>query len=254
MSETVGARRRLVGKWLGKRRYEPVHELQLALHQARTSGSITDTVLLLEHEPVITLGRAAKREHLLVTSAYLAAQGVDLAESGRGGDVTLHAPGQLVCYPIVDLSPDRRDVRRYVRGLTGVMQSLVAPLGIATGTIDGLVGVWVDRANPSCFDRISDAAEFAKIGAIGVRISRWVTMHGFALNVTTELGLFGLIVPCGIRQYGVTSVQELTGQRPQLRDLAQNTLTLLGRELDADTEGIEDCSETDLRALFPRTA
>src|SRR5208282_4304626 len=178
------------------------------------------TLLLLEHDPVVTLGRGAHAENVLISREQLTQQGVDLEETGRGGDVTYHAPGQLVAYPIFDLHPDRCDVRRYVRDLARVMIALARDAGVDASFIEGdakLVGVWADEASPGAWAgdprAAGGATRPAKIGAIGVRISRWVTMHGFAFNVSTDLAGFDLIVPCGISQYGVTSLVAL-GRRP----------------------------------------
>jgi lipoyl(octanoyl) transferase len=182
---------------LGRVGYEDAHGLQQQLVEARRAGDIGDTLLLLEHPPVLTLGRASRREHVLLPDEALAARGITLHEVGRGGDVTYHGPGQLVAYPILDLRPDRCDVRRYVRDLEQVMIEACADHGLKAGRIDGLTGVWIG-------DR--------KVGAIGVRISRWITMHGLALNVGTDLDHFDLIVPCGIRNKGVTSLERELGR------------------------------------------
>lgn len=175
--------------------YAPMHELQQARHAEVAAGRSDDTLFLLEHDPVITLGRNGGDDHVLLDREALAARGVALVVTGRGGDVTYHGPGQVVGYPIIDLSPDRKDVRRYVRDLEEIMIRTAADYGLEASRIDGLNGAWVG-------DR--------KIGAVGVRISRWVTMHGFALNASTDLDQFRVIVPCGIQGKGVTSlVREL---------------------------------------------
>lgn len=236
----MSVRRQLHGAWLGRRRYEDVHELQKQLQAARQAGQIPDTVLLLEHEPVITLGRGAKADNVLLPTELLKAAGVDLVETGRGGDVTLHAPGQLVCYPILSLAPDRQDVRRYVADLAETMRRLALRHGISSGPVEGLIGVWVDKRSPGEFRGREHALHLAKLGAIGVRISRWVTMHGFALNLTTDLELFGMIVPCGIRDYGVTSVAELTGEQPDVAVEARAAIEALAEVLDADVASFED--------------
>jgi lipoyl(octanoyl) transferase len=189
-------KRRIRVHRLGLVRYGEAHALQERLQEARVRGAIPDTLLLLEHPPVITLGRGAKIGNVLAARDALAARGIDLHETGRGGDVTYHGPGQLVGYPIFDLSPDRRDVRRYVRDLEEVMIRTVADFGLAAERIAGMNGTWL--RDPDLGDR--------KIGAVGVRISRWVTMHGFALNVSTDLSHFALIVPCGIRDKAVTTM------------------------------------------------
>lgn len=212
-ARTTPPARRLRGYWLGRRPYGPIHELMQNLHGLRRRGEVEDLVLLLEHEPVITLGRGAKARHLLWSEAELVERGVTVEKTGRGGDVTLHAPGQLIAYPIVDLSPDRQDVRRYVQGLTRVMQGLVASFGIEGGTMDQMIGLWVDAAAPDRWPGQQHVRNPKKIGAIGVRISRWVTGHGFALNVHTDLSLFRTIVPCGISEHGVTSIQAVLSAR-----------------------------------------
>jgi lipoyl(octanoyl) transferase len=203
-------------RWLGRVRYGEALALQEDLLARRLAGEIGDTLLLLEHEPTVTLGRGAHVENLLVPRPALERLGVELFETARGGDVTFHGPGQLVAYPIFDLNPDRCDVRRYVRDLARVMIDLARGLGIEASFLEGdpkLVGVWVDEASPSAWPgdprEPGGAARPAKIGAIGVKLSRWVTMHGLAFNLSTDLTGFRLIVPCGIAQYGVTSVAAL---------------------------------------------
>jgi len=188
---------------LGTIDYQAALDLQARLVDERKQARIPDQLLLLEHPPVITLGVRTRhdRSHVLESDASLAAKGVALFETGRGGDVTYHGPGQLVGYPIVDLRPDRCDVHRYVRDLEEVLIRAVAEFGVRAGRIQGLTGIWVGPADKQ-----------AKLAAIGVRISRWVTSHGFALNVNTNLSHFGLIVPCGITDKGVTSLERLLGR------------------------------------------
>jgi lipoyl(octanoyl) transferase len=185
---------------LGRVEYGGALELQQRLVEQRKRGEIPDQLLLLEHPDVITLGVKTRNDlsHVLETRETLATRGVALYEAGRGGDVTYHGPGQLVGYPILDLKPDRCDVHRYVRDLEEVLIRAVAEFGIDAGRIVGLTGIWTGQE---------------KLAAIGVRISRWVTSHGFALNVNTDLSRFGLIVPCGIADKGVTSMERLLGRR-----------------------------------------
>jgi lipoyl(octanoyl) transferase len=191
---------------LGLVPYAEALELQARLVEQRRADQIEDQLLLLEHPPVITLGVKSlhDRSHVLQTPERLASLGIELLETGRGGDVTYHGPGQLVGYPIINLAPDRRDVHRYVRDLEEVLIRAVATFGIIAGRSAGLTGVWVGDA---------------KLAAIGVRIARWVTSHGFALNVDTNLEHFGLIIPCGITDKSVTSIEKLTGRRTPMRDV-----------------------------------
>jgi len=233
--------RAFTAHWLGRVRYAEAHALQERLLDARVRGEIGDKLLLLEHEPVVTLGKGAKEGNVLVPREDLARRGIDLHETGRGGDVTYHGPGQLVAYPIFDLHPDRLDVRRYVRDLARVMIALAADHGIGASFIEGdskLVGVWVDEASPRAWPgdprEPGGAAKPAKIGAIGVRLSRWVTMHGFAFNVTTALDGFQLIVPCGISQYGVTSLAALGAPAPSVEDVARASVVHFARVFEAD--------------------
>jgi lipoyl(octanoyl) transferase len=240
--------RRFEARWLGRVPYAEAHELQKDLLARRVAGEIGDTVLLLEHDPVITLGRGADGAHVLLDAEARDRLGVDLHETGRGGDVTFHGPGQLVCYPIVDLAPDRCDVRRYVRDLARVMIGIAAAHGVVAGVLPGdakYVGVWVDRDAPSGpWDEDTAARagrgeivlrRYEKIGAIGVRISRWVTMHGFAFNVSTDLSGFRAIVPCGISTMGVTSLAAL-GKETTVLDAARSARAELARVFDADVE------------------
>jgi len=202
--------RRLDVQRLGRICYAEGLELQAKLVADRQAGTVPDTLLLLEHDPVFTLGRNARRDNVLLSEETLRERGFDVFESGRGGDVTYHGPGQVVGYPILDLSPDRRDVHRYVRDLEEVMIRCCADYGIEAGRVEGLTGAWVGDE---------------KIGAIGVRLSRWVTSHGFALNVGTDLSAFDLIVPCGIRDRGVASLERLLG-RPVALDEVMDRLVV----------------------------
>jgi len=185
--------------WLGTVPYADGVDLQKRLVEQRKAGAIPDQLLLLEHPPVITLGVKTRdnRTHIIATPQMLEVEGVEVVESGRGGDVTYHGPGQLVGYPIIDLRPDRCDVHRYVRDLEEVLIRAVSTFGVVAERMPGLTGVWVGDN---------------KLAAIGVRIARWITSHGFALNVATNLEHFNLIVPCGISDKGVTSLEQLTGQ------------------------------------------
>ena len=218
----MSQRRELQVKRLGRVAYARGLELQEELVAARQAGRIPDQLLLLEHDPVFTLGRNARSENVLLPAESLRERGFEVFETGRGGDVTYHGPGQLVGYPILDLAPDRRDVHRYVRDLEEVMIRTCAAWGVEASRVAGLTGAWVGAD---------------KIGAIGVRIARWVTSHGFALNVATDLSAFELIVPCGIRGRGVTSLERALG-RPvptsEVMDrLAASFAAVFERELSA---------------------
>jgi lipoyl(octanoyl) transferase len=172
--------------------------LQEDLVGRRRAGEIPDQLLLLEHPHVITLGSSSHPEHVLADPARLAELEVEVHETGRGGDVTYHGPGQLVGYPILDLKPDRKDLHRYLRDLEEVLIRVVASYGVEARRASGMTGVWTEEG---------------KVAAIGVRISSgWITSHGFALNVSTDLSFFGTIVPCGIQDRGVVSLEGLLGR------------------------------------------
>ena len=202
--------------------YARALEMQRALVTDRQAGRIPDGLILLEHPHVITLGASARRsrENVLASPEVLDGHGVELYEAPRGGNVTYHGPGQLVGYPILDLKPDRCDVHRYVRDLEEVLIRTVRAFDVVATRVPGLTGVWVG-------DR--------KLAAIGVHLSRWVTSHGFALNVNTDLDYFKLIRPCGIRDHGVTSLAALTGDQLCVSDVEQALVlefsAVFGREL-----------------------
>ena len=214
--------RQLEVRRLGLVRYGEALALQRALVEERRAGRVPDLLLLLQHPPVITLGVRGDggRSHIVASAERLAELGVEISETGRGGDVTYHGPGQIVGYPIVDLRPDRCDVHRYVRDLEEVMIRACGGYGIRAGRIEGLTGAWVGQG---------------KIGAIGVRISRWITSHGFAFNVNTDLGAFNLIVPCGIADREVTSLQALLGRTVPLAEvedaLVEHAGAVFGRDV-----------------------
>ena len=177
--------------------YPAACDLQRSLVEQRKAGESTDTLLLLEHSPVITLGRNASRQHLLSPPDLLQSEGIEVEETDRGGDVTFHGPGQLVGYPILDLGQIRKDVAWYVGTLEEALIRTAADFGLAAGRKAGLRGVWVGNE---------------KVAAIGVHLSRWVTSHGFALNLNTDLRFYRHIIPCGITGYPVTSFRKLLGK------------------------------------------
>ncbi len=243
--------------WLGRVTYDDAHTLQEELLAARIDKRVGDTLLLLEHPPVLTMGRGAKAQHVLLSEEERSAQGIGLHETGRGGDVTYHGPGQLVAYPIFDLSPDRPDIRRYVRDLAEVMIALAADSGVGAGVIGGsskFIGVWVNRAQQHAWaDPIIDEAgephgDLAKIGAIGVRVSRWCTMHGFAFNVATNLAHFQAIVPCGIPTKAVTSLVALGVSAPSLVDVAERASVHIARVFGASISFHRESSIAAVRA------
>jgi lipoyl(octanoyl) transferase len=190
---------------LGTVPYEEATELQAQLVRRRRAGEIPDTLLLLQHPHVITLGTGSHVEHILADERERAARGIELYRTGRGGDVTYHGPGQLVGYPILDLKPDRCDLHRYLRDLEGALIDTLGDFGLEGKRIEGLTGVWVE-------DR--------KLAAIGVRVSSgWITSHGFALNVSTDLTYFDAIVPCGIRDHAVGSMAGELGRPIEMEEV-----------------------------------
>lgn len=193
--------------------------------RARITGALPqDLLLLVEHPPVVTLGRSSKQAHLLASPALLAARGVELFEVERGGDVTFHGPGQLVGYPIVDLKRHRQDLHWYLRQVEESLIQGLAPFGIAAGRKAGYTGVWVaDR----------------KIASIGVHARDWVTWHGFALNVSTDLHYFDLIVPCGIQEVVMTSVECEVGRAVPMREVADRAVEAMARVFDLVPRSIE---------------
>ena len=207
--------------------YSEALAMQRALVEERRADRVPDLLILLQHPAVITLGVKGDggRSNVVATPDRLSELGIAVEETGRGGDVTYHGPGQIVGYPILDLRPDRQDVHRYVRDLEDVMIRTCAGYGLEAGRIAGLTGTWLGSENM--------VAE--KIGAIGVRISRWVTSHGFAFNVSTRLDHFQLIVPCGIADRGVTSLEKATGRTIPIEEvedrLIENFAAVFAREV-----------------------
>lgn len=205
-------------RWLGRVPYGEALALQERLVASRRRQETPDTLLLLEHPPVVTLGRGSHDENLLVSPGELTRNGVELFECGRGGDVTYHGPGQLIGYPIVALTGDERDAHRYLRRLEEALIESVSRYGIAAGRVKGLTGIWVGDE---------------KLAAIGVRLnSGWITSHGFALNVATDLGGFSHIVPCGIADRGVTSLARLLGAAPSTLEVATEVARCTAHALD----------------------
>jgi len=217
-------------RWLSRVSYADGLAMQERQVAALAGGTGGEALFLLEHPHVITLGRNAKTAHVLASQAARQEQGVALFTTGRGGDVTYHGPGQLVGYPILNLRPDRCDVRRYVRDLEEVLIRAAADFGVTAERSEGLTGVWVGHAK-------HDKKE--KLAAIGVRIARWITSHGFAFNVATDLSYFNLIVPCGISDHGVTSLERLTGRPIPLEEVARSVARHFGvvfeRQVDVAT-------------------
>jgi len=193
----------LVAHWMGRVPYREAWDLQKALAAARADGRIGDRLLLLEHPPVLTLGRQASEEHVLAPAPMLEAQGIEVIRVERGGEVTYHGPGQLVAYPIVKLADREVFLREYVRALEAAMSDTCAADGVTAGRREGHPGCWVDAEGPLV----------RKIGALGVRVERGVTYHGIALNVSTRLADFGLIDPCGVPGLRSTSIAAELGRR-----------------------------------------
>ena len=205
---------------LGCVEYQDGLAMQKLLVEARAQGLVPDTLLLLEHPPVITLGRGGKVENVLWSPQMLAARGFELFETDRGGDVTYHGPGQIVGYPVVDLKPDRKDVRKYVASVEELMIRVAAEYGIAAHRVAGRIGVWTPAG---------------KLGAVGVHISRWITSHGFAFNVRTDLTDFSAIVPCGIDDASVASLQSLLADAPPVHEVEDVIALKAGEVWESET-------------------
>jgi lipoyl(octanoyl) transferase len=226
---------------LGLVGYTEAWALQKRVVAARKAGTIEDVLLLCEHPHVITQGRNGKREHLLASEHVLRQKGVEFHATDRGGDITYHGPGQIVGYPILNLGAIRRDVVWYVRMLEEAMIRATAEFGIVAGREAGKTGVWVrhqqvkkdltqrtPRAQSAQSTEMPASEEAEKLAAIGVHISRWVTSHGFAYNVSTDLRYFDLIVPCGIADRKATSLEKLLGRSVKPEDVAPRIAAHLG--------------------------
>ena len=199
---------------LGLLNYDESLRLQRERVAQRKALAIPDTLLLLEHPHVYTLGRNARREHLLISPSRLAEIGAQVFATDRGGDITYHGPGQLVGYPILDLAKHRRDISWYMRSLEEVFIGVAEDFGFHAGRVAGAAGVWVGDA---------------KLVAMGVHVSRWVTSHGFAFNVNTDLKYFDAIVPCGLRDKGVTSIEKLLGHPVEMEEVIERVIEQFGQ-------------------------
>jgi lipoyl(octanoyl) transferase len=206
---------------LGRLDYAEGLRLQRELVAQRKVEAIPDTLLLLEHPHVYTLGRNAKRQHLLVSDEQLRALGAQLFETDRGGDITYHGPGQLVGYPIFDLAKHRRDIAWFMRSLEEVFIGVARDFGVAAGRLEGAPGVWVGND---------------KLVAMGVHVSRWVTSHGFAFNVSTDLRYFDWIVPCGLRGKGATSLEKLLGHLVEMEAVIERVVKRFAEVFDLQIE------------------
>ncbi len=218
--------RRLSWAFLGRRPYAPTYRLQEHLRRELRDRRATEHLLLLEHDPVFTLGRGASRGDVVAAESWLRERGIEVHETNRGGQVTYHGPGQLVGYPILDLDPDRRDVRRYVRDLQEVLIRTLRDFRVEARRREGkeYIGVWVGEQ---------------KIASIGVHLARWITIHGFALNVTTDLGQFAGIVACGLPRVRMTSIERLTGRAVPLAEIAARVAVHAGRVFDRELVEID---------------
>jgi lipoyl(octanoyl) transferase len=223
---------------LGRLDYAAALELQRERVAARNAGEIPDTLLLLEHPHVYTLGRNARQENLLFSRERLAALGAEVFETDRGGDVTYHGPGQLVGYPILDLTRHRRDLTWYMRSLEEVFIGVASDFGVEAARLRGCPGVWVGDA---------------KLVAMGVHVSRWITSHGFALNVSTDLSYFQHIVPCGLRNKRVTSLEKLLGRTVEMESVIDSVIGNFGRtfELEMETAKAIVCGDVPAERLAP---
>ena len=212
-------------KQLGRVDYSEALQLQRRNVALRKAGTIPDTLLLLEHPHVYTLGRNAKKEHLLVSREFLTKAGAEIFETDRGGDITYHGPGQLVGYAILDLTWHRRDIAWYMRALEEVLIGVAAGFDIRARRLNGITGVWVGSE---------------KLVAMGVHISRWVTSHGFAFNVNTDLRYFEHIVPCGLRGKGVTSIEKLLGRNVEMEAVAKRVSEEFGQVFGFEMVPVEE--------------
>jgi lipoate-protein ligase B len=217
--------RRLFRIDLGRTHYREAWDIQKKLVTLRSEKRIPDCLIFTEHEPVITMGRATSPMNLLCSRDYLSERGIDLFEVERGGDITFHGPGQLIAYPIIDLTERDRDLHKYLRDLESLVISTLADLDIKADIKKGMTGVWVNDS---------------KLAAIGVAVSRWITYHGLALNVNTDLDYFKLINPCGITKFPVGSISELIGRRIDLAEVSDLMAANFKRLFECEMETIED--------------
>lgn len=206
---------------LGLVDYGQALQVQESLHKKRVAGEISDTLILLEHPPVLTLGSSGKSENILLSGEELTRAGISIYKIGRGGDITYHGPGQLVGYPIIDLRERGRDISRYIWEIEEVIIQLLLEYNIYGTRLQGLRGVWVENE---------------KICAIGVQVRKWVTMHGFALNINTNLAHFGYIVPCGIVNKGVTSLSQILGNDLDMKEVGEKVVNHFGQVFGATIE------------------
>jgi len=211
----------------GRLDYQTAWDLQKELFERRLAGDIEDTFLLIEHPHTYTLGKSGLEENLVADEFALKRQGIEVFRIDRGGDITYHGPGQIVGYPILDLHHHYLDVHRFLRDLEEVIIQTLADYKIAASRVEGLTGVWVDGA---------------KVAAIGVKVTRWITMHGFAFNVNTDLSYFGNIVPCGITDKPVTSMEKCIGRKVDYSEVQDKVCAKFGEvfEIDLTVKRIED--------------